>query len=120
LIVLGYDYGWIGLRRTEAGVRLIQAINQKSNEPGAVERIMADVSLPSADAPVYLRVTVAKDATCQFAYSFDNTAFTPLPSTFQATVDRWIGARVGLFSNGAVAATHGGYADFDWFHLTPP
>jgi Beta xylosidase C-terminal Concanavalin A-like domain len=67
--------------------------------------------------PVYLRVEVDAAARCQFFYSRDGISFLPLGPAFPAAVDRWIGAKVGLFASAGLAK--GGYADFDWFRVTP-
>jgi hypothetical protein len=66
-----------------------------------------------------LRVTVSSGALCQFAYSFDNQTFTPVGEPFKAAVDRWIGAKVGVIATAPADAIKTGYADFDWFHITP-
>jgi hypothetical protein len=70
------------------------------------------------EAPVYLRVTIARDANCQFAYSYDNQTFTSIGQPFRATGEQWTGAKVGLFASAPTAAVKTGYADFDWFRVT--
>jgi hypothetical protein len=47
--------------------------------------------------------------------------FIPVRDTLQAKVDRWIGAKIGLFSSAppSTGLAKGGYADFDWFRVTP-
>jgi beta-xylosidase len=116
LIVFGYSYAWIGLRRESSGLRLVQVLNMDANKSG-VERVTA--ALEFKTARVFLRVTVAADAACRFAYSLDGIAFTPLGESQQATVARWVGAKVGLFASGAPGTASPGQADFERFHLTP-
>jgi hypothetical protein len=38
---------------------------------------------------------------------------------FRASGDRWIGAKVDLIASADPSATSFGYADYDWFHVTP-
>ncbi len=118
LVVFGYNYAVLGLRRSGTETRLVLRVNLDANQPGQQERELA--SLPAPVGPVYLRVTVDTTALCRFAYSFDNHTFTAIGKPFQATVDRWIGAKFGLIATAAPAATATGHADFDWFHVTPP
>ena len=117
LVVFGFDYALLGLRQTDAGLKLVYRVNQKANQPGNEEREIASVN---ASAPlVYLRVNVRSDAMCEFTYSFDNQSFTPIAETFKASVDRWIGAKVGVIASAPSGAEKTGYAEFDWFRLSP-
>jgi beta-xylosidase len=118
LVVFGYNYAMLGLRRADSGTRLVLRVNLGANQPGAQERELA--SIPAPAGPVYLRVTVDEQALCRFAYSFDNVSFTAVGAPFQATVDRWIGAKFGLIATATPDAPQPGHADFDWFRVTPP
>ena len=118
LVVFGYNYAVLGLRRSGVQTRLVLRVNLDANQPGQQERELA--SLPAPGGPVYLRVDVDTTALCRFAYSFDNRTFTAVGEPFQATVDRWIGAKFGLIAIAAPSALATGHADFDWFHVTPP
>ena len=117
LVVFGFDYAWIGLRRTASGFRLACDVNRGANKPGAQERETWGMDM--ANAPIYLRVAVRENGICQFSYSPDNRAFTPVGEPFQAAGDRYMGAKVGLFASAGPFASAWGYADFDWFRVTP-
>lgn len=116
LTVFGYNYAVLGLRHSGTETKLVLRVNIGANKPGMQERETASVSVPSG--PVYLRVTVNSKSLCQFAYSSDNKTFTAIGEPFQATVDRWIGAKFGLIATTPVGATKTGHADFDWFRVT--
>lgn len=134
LIVFGYSYAWIGLRKTTAGLRVVQMTNQDANKDGAeVESGAFDAKSDSLE----VRVTVAADGKCRFAYSADEKSFNPLGKEFQSTVGRWVGAKVGVFAAAAPVLVKGeapgnaksglpfealakeGHADFDWFRVAP-
>ncbi len=120
LVVFGYDYAILGLRRTAACMRLVLIVNAAANKPGAEEHEAEGVDAKSG--PVYLRVTVepvGQDAICRFSYSLDNRVFTLIGTPFKASVDRWIGAKVGLIATAPSSAVKYGNADFDWFRMTP-
>jgi beta-xylosidase len=116
LIVFGYDYGWIGLRRTQTGQRLVAIFNKAADKQG-VEKEMAGIDLDGE--PIFLRVTVNAGAQCQFAYSKDGVKFTPLGTPFKASVSRWVGAKMGIFSAAPPEGKQVGHADFEWFRVTP-
>jgi beta-xylosidase len=116
LTVFGYDYALLGLSKTAGGVRLVYVVNSGASR-GAEEREATSVETKSS--AVYLRVTVSNGARCQFAYSFDNQTFTPIGEPFRASVDRWIGAKIGVIASAPADATKTGFADFDWFHVAP-
>jgi hypothetical protein len=110
------DYAWIGLRRTATGVRLIQVANVDAHQSGC-EREAASIVAPGQK--IFLRVTVVSDAKCRFAYSHDGESFTAFGDEFQATVAKWVGAKVGLFASTAPGHPASGHADFDFFRVTP-
>jgi len=118
LIVFGYSYAWIGLRRTVDSLLLEQLTHKDANKAGEAV-LSASIVAPAAE--LRLRVTVAADGKCRFSYSADGKTFTPFGDEFQSTVGRWVGAKVGLFAT-VQFSTEGpkpSYADFDWFHVTP-
>jgi beta-xylosidase len=115
LMVFGYDYGWLGLRRTANGLRLVSVFNKAADKQG-VEK---EIATAESAAEVFLRVTVTPDAHCQFSYSEDGATFTPLGAPFKASVSRWVGAKVGIFSSAPPTAKKAGFADFEWFRVTP-
>jgi beta-xylosidase len=121
LIVFGYDYAWIGLRAGPQGTRLVAETVGKAPRAGGPSPSSVRAFAEGITEPVYLRVTVDPQAVCHFSYSLDGTNFVGSPLTLQASVDRWIGAKVGLFAVGApgTGAAGAGHADFDWFRVTP-
>jgi beta-xylosidase len=117
LVVYGYAYALLGMRRTVTGRRLVLLVNPAANQPGAEEHEDAGVDL--AEAPVTLRLTVDAQAIGRFSYRLDQRAFCPIGAPFQAVADRWVGARFGLIATAAPDAAATGHADFDWFRVTP-
>jgi beta-xylosidase len=116
LTVFGFDYAMLGLRKSADGMRLVYVVNQGANR-GAAEREVAGAD--TTNSAVYLRVTVGNGAMCRFAYSFDDQMFTPVGEPFKASGDRWISAKVGVIATARSSAAKTGYADFDWFRVTP-
>ncbi|ESQ78368.1 glycoside hydrolase 43 family protein [Asticcacaulis sp. YBE204] len=142
LLVLGYDYGWIGLENTADGVRLVQVTRPKANMGGvetvvtAAEKITGPVWVRThlepvtvADAPPnqpfywpsMLRSTHAR---VTFSYSLNGVTFTPIGSGFTSQPGRWVGAQIGIFAQSPTGtpsntATRVGYADFAFFKVTP-
>ncbi|MYN05888.1 family 43 glycosylhydrolase [Massilia sp. FT127W] len=124
LLVMGYDYAWIGLENTVDGLRLVQTARLKSNlglHLGALQQSSETVvtapvavkgpvhvrlsfapvevaALPPAERlywPSMLRATHAK---VTFSYSLDGATFHPLGPAFTTQPGRWVGTQVGLFA----------------------
>ncbi|MVN76008.1 family 43 glycosylhydrolase [Hymenobacter sp. HMF4947] len=117
LVVLGMDYASLTLTSRGGQLHLTQNTCLQADK-GNPETSSPPVALPPGQA-LYLRVAVRAGARCQFSYSRDGQQFTPLGAEFMAREGRWVGAKVGLFCLGAAAPTPAGYAEADWWHVTP-
>lgn len=123
LIVFGYNYGWIGLRRDPDGqVALVHSLRTRADK-GGTERTTIITSWP-ADRAVRLRVALAADLTCRFAYrpAGSEGEFITVPELMSTLSSRWVGAKVGVFSLAPpdAPAEGPGYADFSRFTVTGP
>lgn len=126
LIVMGWDYSWIGVEKQGEKFLLKQAIC-KDAEQGNLEQVSTLAVLepskkfeaglfPNFEREIYIRVRVGKEAYCRFSYSLDGKKFTEVGTLFKARQGKWIGAKVGMFS----VTPHGkerGWMDVDWFHV---
>lgn len=126
LIVMGWDYSWIGVEKQGEKFLLKQAIC-KDAEQGNLEQVSTLAVLepskkfeaglfPNFEREIYIRVRVGKEAYCRFSYSLDGKKFTEAGTLFKARQGKWIGAKVGMFS----VTPHGkerGLVDVDWFHV---
>ena len=117
LIVFGYDYGWIGLRRdATGGVELVHASCARADKGG--EETVTATAPWRKDRALRLRVTVAADRTVRFAYreAVDTGGeFTAFGAPFLASSSRWVGAKVGVFASSPVGTARPGHADFTDF-----
>lgn len=126
LIIMGWDYSWIGVEKQEEKFLLKQAVC-KDAEQGNLEQVSTLAVLepsrkfeaglfPNYEREIYIRVHVGKGAYCRFSYSLDGKKFTEAGTLFKARQGKWIGAKVGMFS----VTPHGkerGWLDVDWFRL---
>lgn len=126
LIIMGWDYSWIGVEKQGEKFLLKQAIC-KDAEQGNLEQVSTLAVLepskkfeaglfPNFEREIYIRVRVGKEAYCRFSYSLDGKKFTEAGTLFKARQGKWIGAKVGMFS----VTPHGkerGWVDVDWFHV---
>jgi len=114
LVVFGYDYAWLGLRQTAAGLRLALALCAEA-QTGSGEVEVA--SVPVASGRVTLRVEVSAGARCAFSFSEDGEKFATIGPKFQARSSKWVGAKVGVFAAAEGVAAGAGHADFEWFRV---
>lgn len=126
LIIMGWDYSWIGVEKQEEKFLLKQAVC-KDAEQGNLEQVSTLAVLepsrkfeaglfPNYEREIYIRVHVGKGAYCRFSYSLDGKKFTEAGTLFKARQGKWIGAKVEMFS----VTPHGkerGWVDVDWFRL---
>lgn len=126
LIIMGWDYSWIGVEKQEGKFLLKQAVC-KDAEQGNLEQVSTLAVLepsrkfeaglfPNYEREIYIRVHVDKGAYCRFSYSLDGKKFTEAGTLFKARQGKWIGAKVGMFS----VTPHGkerGWLDVDWFRV---
>ncbi|MCJ8167031.1 glycoside hydrolase 43 family protein [Pontibacter sp. E15-1] len=116
LIVMGEDYAYISLVSKKDGLYIsyTTANDARAGTPEK-EQLLGKLS----GNEVYFRVRVEKGATCQFSYSEDGKDFINAGSPLTAVPGRWIGAKVGLFATRPDETNDSGYADYDWFRITP-
>lgn len=126
LIIMGWDYSWIGVEKQGEKFLLKQAVC-KDAEQGNLEQVSTLAVLgpsrkfeaglfPNYEREIYIRVRVSKEAYCCFSYSLDGKKFTEAGTLFKARQGKWIGAKVGMFS----VTPHGkerGWVDVDWFRV---
>lgn len=126
LIIMGWDYSWIGVEKQGEKFLLKQAVC-KDAEQGNLEQVSTLAVLepsrkfeaglfPNYEREIYIRVHVDKGAYCRFSYSLDGKKFTEASTLFKARQGKWIGAKVGMFS----VTPHGkerGWLDVDWFRV---
>jgi beta-xylosidase len=115
LVVMGRGYAYIALVQKGEDLYLQQVTCNKA-ENGAKEEVIQEIKMDQNTCQ--LQVKVAEDGICQFAYSTDGKRFKDLGKTFQAREGKWIGAKVGLFSNRDTHNNDGGYTNYDWFRIT--
>lgn len=126
LIIMGWDYSWIGVEKQGEKFLLKQAVC-KDAEQGNLEQVSTLAVLepsrkfeaglfPNYEREIYIRVHVDKGAYCRFSYSLDGKKFTEAGTLFKVRQGKWIGAKVGMFS----VTPHGkerGWLDVDWFRV---
>ena len=118
LILYGLNYAWLGLRRQHGQLQLVYVICTKA-EAHCQEQTVASVDTAPAD--VALRMTMAAGGVANFSYSLDQQHFIAIGTPFVATMGRWVGAQMGLFSVGdhPASAAAQSYVDVDYFRVTP-
>jgi beta-xylosidase len=114
LVVMGADYGWIGLRKRGDALVLVQ-VSCIGADAGGTEKEWASVPVTSPN--IILRAQVASGAIVRFSYSVDGKSFVGLGSPLTAKPGRWVGAKVGLFALGTGTVAESGYADYDWLRV---
>lgn len=120
LVVLGLDYAQLSIVMKGDGYYL-QKGGCNGADKGHAEKHIQIAALKTPE--VWLRVAVhnpaPNQALCRFYYSLDGNKFQEVPGDFTPTPGKWTGAKIGLFSTAASGSNDVGYADFDFFRVTP-
>jgi beta-xylosidase len=114
LLVYGYDYAWIGVRKQiDNQLELVFATCFDTvNDCKENTMLIKKLAQPKFD----LRVSMQAGGIAQFAYSENGAPFSELPERFTAKPGRWVGAKIGLFA--ATNSKEGsGFVDIDHFFL---
>lgn len=114
LIVMGNYHSYICVVN-EAGNKVVAVYEGKYENCGYPPRQEAKVNC-AADQ-LWLKVEVFDDATCRYAYSWDNEHYTIFDHRFRIERGQWIGAKVGLFCINPDVRDGKGYMDVDYFHI---
>ena len=114
LVVFGYDYAWLGLRREQGETRLVLVTCPKA-DAGGMETTQTLRAAPAGE--IQLRVAIDADARCHFAYAVDGRPWVAVDRVFQARSSKWVGAKVGLFAATTAPAASGGWAKFGRFTI---
>ena len=127
LIVMGWDYGALGVEKTGDNftLKLVtchdaeQGNRQEAETIATIKpsRVYEAGLCPNLECDLYLRVKVGKGAVCKFSYSLDGKKFISAGQPFQARAGKWIGAKTGLFSV-TPDGNDRGWIDIDNFIVT--
>jgi beta-xylosidase len=116
LVIMGQDYAYVSVQKKSGALFISEAVCPNADK-GTAESV--DPGFKVEGDTCWLRVRVQEGAVCVFSFSVDGRNFNPRGGPFKARQGRWIGAKVGLFAIGNGTASEMGYADYDWFRITP-
>lgn len=114
MIVMGRDYQYISLKRTD-GRLLLRVVRCIDADRGQPEELLFSEERDSDT--VFFGVKVTAGARCIFSYSLDNKTFNEVGEPFAAREGVWTGAKIGFFALRDGFTNDSGYADLDWFRI---
>jgi beta-xylosidase len=114
MIVMGRDYRYISLRRSEDRL-LLRVVRCNDADTGSKEQEI--FSQEVYDGSIFLRLIVDAGARCRFSYSIDGESFIEAGGSFTARGGMWIGAKVGFFALRDGFINDSGSLDLNWFRI---
>jgi beta-xylosidase len=108
LAVVGRNH-WAALV-VQSGAGAPRLVFRSSEGPG----IHVKLGAPAAR----LRMEMSEGGECAFAYAVGAGRFRRVDVTFRAQEGHWIGAKMGVYCSD-LSTSERGYADFDYFRVTP-
>jgi beta-xylosidase len=119
LMVFGYDYAWIGLRRVEGRLQAVFALCRNAHEGGVECTPERHTPPPGASGNrVRLRLEVMPGARCRFALGWGDDDPVTMGPIFFARSSRWVGAKFGLFASATLPDIPSGKATIHRFRVT--
>ena len=130
LILMGWDYSYIALIKTDTGYDLEQIICKDAEDKHPEEEIQR-INLSAAKPRIsynyktrleyfdfYYRLSMKDGGTCIFSYSLDGKKFQEIGKLFHARQGKWIGAKMGMFILNKENISLKSWMDVDWFRVT--
>lgn len=130
LILMGWDYSYIALIKTDTGYDLEQIICKDAEDKYSEEEIQR-INLSAAKPRIsynyktrleyldfYYRLSMKDGGTCIFSYSLDGKKFQEIGKLFHARQGKWIGAKMGMFILNKENRSLKSWMDVDWFRVT--
>lgn len=114
MIVMGRDYRYISLRRTDDRLLLRMAGCTDADRGTPEEETWAT---EVASGELFLRLRVDSGAVCRFSYSTDGNDYKDAGEPFTARQGMWTGAKIGFFALREGFTNDAGYIDLDWFRF---
>lgn len=130
LIMMGWDYSYIALKKTARGYELEQQVcvdaemqsSEKEIEKIELVKLKKEIQYnyktKLEHIEFYFRVQVESGGLCVFSYSVDGKKFQTIGEPFQARQGKWIGAKTGMFILNETEGTQRSWLDIDWFRVT--
>ncbi|WP_222616503.1 beta-xylosidase family glycoside hydrolase [Undibacterium umbellatum] len=118
LILYGLNYAWLGVQQAQ-GRELLLTTCIKTAVAAAPCTETIQASLPWRSNIAYLRMQVQAGGKTRFYYSSDQQQYSAIGMAFTASMGRWVGAQMGLFSiSNDTTASANNFVDFDYFRVT--
>ena len=114
MIVMGIDYQYISVRKSEDRL-FLRVAGCHDADRGTTETELFSREVQSGE--LFLRLRVEPGAMCRFSYSFDGNEFTDAGETFTARQGMWIGAKTGFFALRDGFTNDAGSIDLDWYRI---
>jgi beta-xylosidase len=117
ITVTGNYYTLLCLEKQRDGNHLVIYEGKKENRKFLIPKRV--FNLPLAVSKVWLSVNINDKAMCRYSYSLDGKTFENAGTVYPTEKGTWIGAKVGLASLTPALTGSKGYADFQFFRISP-
>ena len=115
LVVFGYSYSYLGVRRMSGRARLVLASCQDAHRGGA-ETCLASLDLESDR--VLLVVDLLPGERCQYSAGTGGRVLARVGPAVPVSLSAWVGAKVGLFALAPSGSREGGHVESDLFQVS--
>lgn len=120
MVMMGGHYAYIAVRVINGKKTLVFA---EAYDEGAdvKERVTSLKELAETDEKIYITFIMENGSdgpVFKMYYALEDGEEVNVPTTFMPSDHTWVGAKIGLFANVMEEMEKGGYADFEYIHVT--
>ena len=120
MVMMGGHYAYIAVRIINGKKTAVFAEAYDEGEH-VKERFTVLKELSDSEEKIYITFVMEDGGDApvfKMYYSLDGKEEINVPTTFMPSDHTWVGAKIGLFANVMEAKEKGGYADFEYIHVT--
>ncbi len=120
MVMMGGHYAYLAVRIVDGKKTLVYA--EAYDEKDSVkEKVTSLLTLEDTMEKVYISFVMEEGADApifKMYYALEENKEVNVPTDFMPSDHTWVGAKIGLFANVLAKEEKGGYADFEYIHVT--
>ncbi|MCH5249073.1 MAG: glycoside hydrolase 43 family protein [Lachnospiraceae bacterium] len=120
MVIMGGHYAYLAVRVIDGKKTVIYAMAYNDGD-GIKEKVTSLKELNEDDEKIYMTFVMESGGNgpeFKVYYNLEGGEEINVPTSFMPSDHTWVGAKIGLFANVAEETEKGGYADFEYIHVT--
>lgn len=120
MVIMGGSYAYLAVRVIDGRKNVVYA--EAYEEDGKLKEKTTSLKVLEKDEEkiyiTFIMENSSNELKFKVYYNLEGGEEIYVPTDFMPSDHTWVGAKIGLFANAAQKAEKGGYADFEYIHVT--